>query len=76
MFEWACFCNGIQTVWYTDGIPERCFWKSLFKKKCKEDKKHVKFPSMQKDLQDQIHTAELHSEVQSNSEGFALDSCS
>ena len=42
----------IQTVWHSDGIPEKVFLKVDFeKKKSANDKKHEKLPHMQSCLQ-------------------------
>ena len=38
----------IQTVWHSDGIPERIFRKSWFWKKSADDKKHKQFPRRQR----------------------------
>ena len=38
-----------QTVWHSEGIPERNFWKSWFRKKVSRlQKKHAKLPSRQR----------------------------
>ena len=38
----------IQTVWHSDGVPERFFWKSSFWKVSRQQQMHEKLQSMQK----------------------------
>ena len=38
----------IQTVWHSDGVPERSYFKDNFEKKVSRQQNHGKLPSMQR----------------------------
>ena len=48
-----------QTVWHSDGIPERPFWKKLIKKKSTDDKKAYKITQHAKSLGNWIHLVDF-----------------